>query len=94
MQTLPQSVGADDQVVERQGQFDNGVPANVTALARRHLFAEHATVAAAEEVDQAVVGNGVSAESGGAVEGVALAFEQVLQSSQGLAIIGFGGAEG
>ena len=76
MQALAQAVGADDEVVERQPQLDDGVPADEAALARRHLLAQHPAVAAAEQVDQAVGGDGLGAECGGAVEGVALAVEQ------------------
>src|SRR5437773_5934483 len=43
VQALAQAVGADDQVVKGQAQLDEGVPADETALARRHFLAHHAT---------------------------------------------------
>ena len=63
VQALAQAVGADDEVVKRQAQLDDGVPADEAALARRHLLAHHPAVAAAEQVDQAVGGDGVGAKA-------------------------------
>src|SRR5262245_15954212 len=47
VEALPQAVGTDNQVVEGQPQFDDGVPADKAALSWRHLLAEHAAVSAA-----------------------------------------------
>jgi hypothetical protein len=50
-------------------------------------------VAATEEVNETIPGNGLGAKRGSSVERVALDVEQVLQTSQGVAIILFGGKE-
>src|SRR5262249_14387510 len=73
--------------------FDKRVPADEAALPRRHLLAEHAAVAAAEQVDQTVAGDGVGAEGGGAVEGVALRIEQLVQPRQLVVIKSFCGGK-
>src|SRR5262249_47515235 len=80
VQTLPQPVRADNLVVKRQPEFDNGVPADEAALSRCHLLAEHSAVAAAKQVDEAVACNGLGAEGGGLVKGPALAVEQLVQT--------------
>jgi hypothetical protein len=54
------------------------VPADETALPRRHFLAEHPTVAAAEQVDQAVARDRLGAQGRGAVEGLALRVQQSL----------------
>ena len=61
---LALAVGPYHIVVIGQRKLDDGVETGKTAVARIHLLDEHARVAGAEEVDQAVVGDGVGADFG------------------------------
>ena len=82
VQALSQPVGADDGIVIGKPQLHDGVPADETALARRHLFAHHAAVATAEQVDQAVARDCLGAQRGCPVERLALAVQELLQTAQ------------
>src|SRR5262245_44420634 len=93
MQTLPQSVRADDQVVEGQPQFDDRVPADEAPLPRRHLLAEHAAVADAEEVYQSVGGDRLGTEGGSPVECGPLLVQQRPQPGERLGLVSFGGRQ-
>jgi hypothetical protein len=64
--------------VIRKTEFDNGVPADKTPLPRRHFFAHHPAMAAAEQVYQAVGRNGLRTERGGMIEGIPLALQKLL----------------
>ena len=85
---LALAVGADDLVVVGQRQFDDGVEAGEAAVAREHLLDEHARVAGAEEVHQAVAGDGVRADVGGACQGVELCVLDALDNGRGGGEIG------
>ena len=69
---LALAVGADDLGVERHRQLDDRVEARVRAVAREHLLDRDARVAGAEEVDEAVGGDGVGAPLAGLLDRLGL----------------------
>jgi hypothetical protein len=77
-----------------QRQLDDGVPADETTLPGRHLFAQHPTVATAEEVDQAFRCDGLRTKGGGVVERGALRVKQMLEPRHSVVIISFSGWQG
>jgi hypothetical protein len=54
-------VRANNEVVIRKREFDNGMEARKTAMARKHLFNEDARVTRAKEVDQSISGDSLCA---------------------------------
>src|SRR4051794_13821613 len=54
VEALAQTVGSHDQVVERQAELDDGMPADEATLSGCHLFAHHPAVAATEQMYQTV----------------------------------------
>lgn len=82
---MPLSVRADDEVVVCEREFDNGVEAGKTSVTWEHLFDEDAGVARAEEMDKSIPGDGLSAEFGGAFDGVRLCGADALKN--GLCLI-------
>jgi len=93
VQALSQAVGTDDEVVVRQAQCDNSVPADEAALARRHLLAHHPAVPAAEEVYQSIGSDGVGAQRGCPVERVALTVQKRPKARHGFTVKSLGGRE-
>src|SRR5216684_3605247 len=75
-------------------QLNDGVPADETALARRHLLAQHPAMAAAEEVDQPLGRDGLGTQGGGAVERGPLRVKQVLEPRHCVVVISFSGWQG
>ena len=71
---LAQAVGADDADVVAEGQLGDRVEARVGADAREHLLGVHARVAGAEDVHEAVGGDGVGEDGAGRVDGRYLAW--------------------
>src|SRR5262245_7443218 len=89
VQTLPQAVRPNDGIVISEPQLDDRVPADEAALPRSHFLTEHPAVAAAKEVYQAAVGDGVGAERCGPVERLTLSVEQTMEQRKGLMVESF-----
>src|SRR5947209_13908687 len=84
VKALAKSVGAHNGIMVSQAQLHDGMPTDKATLARRHLFAHHSTMAAAEEVYQAVSRNGFRAQDGRSIQSLALTRQEPLQSLQSL----------
>jgi hypothetical protein len=65
-----------------QAQLDDGVPTDKASLPRRHFFAHHSAVTAAEQMNQAILGNGFRTQSRGSIQRLALRRHDPAQSLQ------------
>ena len=88
---LPLAIRADDQVVEREREFDDRVEAGKRAVARPHLLDHDARVAGAEEVDHASGADGAGEPVGGGGDGGRLGGDGVNEAAR-LGQVGFSGS--
>ena len=74
---LALAVGADDRVVKREREFDDGVEAGEGAVTRPHFFDQDSAVAGAEEVNHSAGEDGLAEPVGGLFNGRALGADAV-----------------
>jgi hypothetical protein len=82
---LALTVRADDYIMESQRKLDDGMKAGVTAMPWEHLLDKYARVTGAKHVNQSIPGDGLSAEFGGALNGIHLGGLYAFQDSLRLA---------
>jgi hypothetical protein len=80
---LPLPIGAYDQIVKGEREFDQREKARKAAVTRVHLFDEHTRMTSAEEVNKAIAGNGIGANIGRLLNSGHLLFLNVGEDSLG-----------